>query len=160
LLAIFLGLVRGHSPFQIGEIMVIAGAAQLVTAGVAAWAETRIDPRLLTFVGFAVFGVGLFINGFSTEDSDFRFLIAPQVLRGAAPMFCLLPATRLALGDQAHGDVADASGLFNLLRNVGGAIGIAGVDTILEERTPDHAAALISRLMAGDPTAAAQVGLP
>jgi DHA2 family multidrug resistance protein len=160
LLALFLGIVRGHTPFEIGTIMMVAGGTQLLVATVAAWAETRIDARLLTALGFALFGAGLYLNAASTAQSDFHDLLWPQVLRGAAVMFCLLPATRLALGNQPPEAVADASSLFNLMRNLGGAIGIAGVDTILEERTPNHVTAIIQRLLAGDPTAASLVGLP
>lgn len=160
LLALFLGIVRGHTPLEIGEIMMVAGGAQLLLATVAAWAETRIDARVLTAAGFALFSAGLLLNGYSTDNSDFSALFWPQVLRGSAVMFCLLPATRLALDQQPPRSVADASSLFNLLRNVGGAIGIASVDTILEERTPHFADAIVARLQAGDPAAAQLVGLP
>jgi len=160
LLALFLGIVRGHTPFEIGQIMMVAGGMQLLTATVAAWAETRIDARILTALGFALFGVGLLMNGYSTADSDFQALFWPQTLRGAAVLFCLLPATRLALDHQLPAAVADASSLFNLLRNVGGAIGIAGVDTILQERTPRHVDAIVAQLQAGDPVTAKLVGLP
>jgi DHA2 family multidrug resistance protein len=81
-------------------------------------------------------------------------------MRGLAVMFCLLPATRLALDYWPEDEVAEASGLFNLMRNLGGAIGIAAIDTVLTERTPEHAANLVSRLQAGDPAAAALAGLP
>ncbi len=160
LLAIFLGLVRGHTPLAIGMILVVSGAAQLVTAPVAAWAETRLDARLLTAFGFALFGLGLIANGFTTLNSDFDALFWPQVMRGLAVMFCLLPATRLALDVWPQSQVAEASGLFNLMRNLGGAIGIAAIDTILNERTPGHVASLVARLQAGDPKAAAFSGLP
>src|SRR6266404_2518746 len=83
----------------------------------------------------------------------------PQVLRGVAIMFCLLPPTRLALGALAEAEVPDASGLFNLMRNLGGAIGIASIDTILYGRTGGHAEALRDRLIAGDITAAQAIGL-
>jgi MFS transporter, DHA2 family, multidrug resistance protein len=83
----------------------------------------------------------------------------PQVLRGVAIMFCLLPPTRLALGSLTASQVPDASGLFNLMRNVGGAIGIALIDTILYGRTGAHADALRDRLIAGDVTAAQAIGL-
>ena len=75
-------------------------------------------------------------------------------------MLCILPVTRLALNTLAARDVADGSALFNLMRNLGGAIGIALIDTILEERTPIHVLNLITRLQAGDPVAARLVGLP
>jgi DHA2 family multidrug resistance protein len=160
LLSLFLGVVRGHAPLAIGTVLVVSGGAQLLTAPAAAWAETRGDARLLTAFGFAVFGAGLIANGFTTIQSDFAALFWPQVLRGVAMMFCLLPATRLALDGWPPADVADASGLFNLMRNLGGAIGIAGIDTLLTERTPGHVASLVARLEAGDPVAAALVGLP
>jgi MFS transporter, DHA2 family, multidrug resistance protein len=160
LLSLFLGLVRGHAPLAIGEILIVSGAAQLITAPVAAWAEPRTDARLLTALGFALFGLGLFANGFTTQTSDFAALFWPQILRGLAVMFCLLPATRLALDEWPPAEVAEASGLFNLMRNLGGAIGIAATDTILTERTPGHVASLVARLQAGDPGAAALAGLP
>ncbi len=160
LMAVFLGLVRQHTPLEIGEIMMVSGAVQLLTAPIAAWLETRIDPRLLTAIGFGLFGAGLLINGFETQTTDFDGLLWPQILRGVSIMLCLLPATRLALERWPQAEIPDASGLFNLMRNLGGAIGIALIDTILEQRTQGHADHLIERLQAGDPDAARLVGLP
>jgi len=160
LLSIFLGAVRGHSPLEIGEIMVVSGAAQLLTAPLAAWIEPRADPRILTAVGFGLFGAGVAANGFVTVHTDFWGLFVPQILRGMSVMLCILPATRLALASVPVHDVADASALFNLMRNLGGAIGIAVVDTILEQRTPHHFLDLALRLKAGDASAAEWVGLP
>ena len=160
LLSLFLGVVRGHSPLAVGEVLLVFGVAQLLTAPFAAWAEAHIDCRLLTALGFGLFGAGLIANGFMTSGSDYDALFWPQVLRGLAVMFCLLPATRLALDYWRPDEVAEASGLFNLMRNLGGAIGIAAIDTILTERTPGHVANLVARLQAGDPAAAALAGLP
>jgi len=75
-------------------------------------------------------------------------------------MLCILPATRLALASVPPAEVADASAIFNLMRNLGGAIGIAVVDTILQQRTPHYFMNLAMRLKGGDPSAAAIVGLP
>jgi DHA2 family multidrug resistance protein len=150
LLAIFLGLIRDHSPLEIGKIMIVSGAAQLLTAPLAAWLETRTNPRLLTAFGYSLFAAGLLANGFESVTTDFDGLFWPQALRGASVMLCILPATRLALDTLVPGAVADGSALFNLMRNLGGAIGIALVDTILEQRTPLHPRALGDRLKAGD----------
>jgi DHA2 family multidrug resistance protein len=70
-----------------------------------------------------------------------------------------LPPTQLALGALSPPQVPDASGLFNLMRNLGGAIGIAVIDTILYGRTIGHGEALRDRLIAGDVSAAKAVGL-
>jgi len=75
-------------------------------------------------------------------------------------MFCILPPTQLALGQLAKTAIADASGLFNLMRNLGGAIGIAIIDTVIYTRAPEHAQALINRLAAGDLDAAGMLGIP
>ncbi len=160
LLSLFLGLVRDHSPLEIGTIMIVSGAAQLLTAPVAAWAETKVDARLLTALGYGLFAAGLVANGFATMSTDYDGLFWPQAMRGAAVMLCILPATRLALESLAPEQVADGSALFNLMRNLGGAIGIALVDTILQQRTPEHAQAIGHRLQAGDADAARLVGLP
>ncbi len=159
-LSVFLGLVRGHTPLVIGEILMVSGGAQLLTAPVAAWAETKANAKLLTLFGFALFGLGLIANGFTTQTSDFDQLFWPQVMRGLAMMFCLLPSTRCALEHWQPHEVAEASGLFNLMRNLGGALGIALIDTILTERTEGHITRLVTRLQAGDPSAARLAGLP
>jgi DHA2 family multidrug resistance protein len=160
LLALFLGLVREHSPLEIGTIMIVSGAAQLLTAPLAALLESRIDARFLTAFGYSLFAAGLIANGFETASTDSAGLFWPQVMRGMSVMLCILPATRLALDTLVPGEVADGSALFNLMRNLGGAIGIALVDTILTQRTPLHAQALAARLQHGDPATARLVGLP
>ena len=160
LLALFLGLVRGHTPLVIGEIMVVTGVSRLLMAPVAAILEVRVDTRLLIAIGFGLFGVGALMNGFATASTDSAGLFWPQIVRGVTMMLCLLPATRLALDGWPEAEIADASGLFNLMRNLGGAIGIAVSDTIVEQRTAGHVADLVARLQAGSPDAARLVGLP
>ena len=160
LMPVFLAFVRGHDPLEIGQIMLITGLAQLVTAPIAVALEPRVDARLLTGFGFALLALGLGLSARQTIDTDFNEMLLPQILRGVAFMFCLLPPTRLALGALPLDRVPDASGLFNLMRNLGGAIGLALIDTVLFGRAPDHAAALVARLKAGDQSAAIEIGIP
>ena len=160
LLPLYLAFVRFHSPLEIGKTMIVMGVAQLAVAPFAAVAEKKLNPIFLTALGYSLFAAGLISNAFMTFDTDFKGLFWPQVLRGAAMMLCLLPTTRLALEQQPNSLIPNASGLFNLMRNLGGAIGIALVDTILEQGGPIHAVKLQDRLMAGDPDTARIVGLP
>lgn len=157
---VFLGFVRGHTALDIGKIMIVAGAAQLLAAPLAAYLETRFDARKLAFAGYAVFAAGLIVNGFEHPRWDFDEFLLPQILRGVAIMFCLLPSTRLALDGWPRDQLSDASALFNLMRNLGGAIGIALVDTVLEQRTPGHITRLVNELQAGHRATAQFVGLP
>jgi DHA2 family multidrug resistance protein len=157
---VFLGFVRSHTPIEIGEVMIVAGVAQLIAAPIAAFMETRTDARLLAGMGFGLFAAGLALNGFETPRSDYAFFLWPQVMRGAAIMLCLLPATRLSLSSLPQEKLADASALFNLMRNLGGAIAIALADTILEQRTEGHVNTIIAQLKAGSAVTARFVGLP
>src|SRR4029077_20830047 len=140
--------------------MIVTGLAQLIMAPVATLFERRAPPRLLTLFGYGLLAAGLIGNGFMTPADDFWALFWPQAARGAAFMLCLLPTTSMALNFFPMGEVANASGLFNLMRHLGGAIGLAIVNTLVESRTPGHVAALVERLQAGDIEAARFVGLP
>ena len=160
LMPVFLAFVRGHGAFQIGTIMLATGVAQLLMAPVAVALEQRADARLLTALGFGLFALGLGMSGFATPQTDADGMFWPQVVRGLAIMFCLLPPTRLALGQLSPDRVPDASGLFNLMRNLGGAIGLALFDTVIYSRAPVHGRDLMAQLQAGDATAAAFLGIP
>jgi DHA2 family multidrug resistance protein len=160
LIPLFLALVRGHNALEIGKIMLVTGCAQLATAPLAVYLEKRVPPVALSTFGFGLFGIGLALSGFQTSDSDFQAMLVPQIVRGSAIMFCLLPPTRLALGHLPMCDVPNASGLFNLMRNLGGAIGLALIDTVIYGRAPALANGIADRLRAGDVATAKAVGLP
>ncbi|MDP3076500.1 DHA2 family efflux MFS transporter permease subunit [Bradyrhizobium sp.] len=159
LMPVFLAYVRQQDPLQIGSIMLVTGAAQLVAAPIAGALESRVNPRWLSAFGFGLFAIGLGMSAFESRTADFDEMFWPQVLRGFAAMFCLLPPTRLALETLPHKQVPDASGLFNMMRNLGGAVGIALIDTVLYGRTSGHAEAIRQRLIAGDITTAKAIGL-
>lgn len=160
LMPFFLGLVREHNALRIGEIMLVTGIAQLLTAPLAVYLEQRIGARTLTFFGFALFGAGLLMSTTQTADTDFAGMFWPQVLRGVAVMFCLLPPTRMALGRLSPELVADGSGLFNLMRNLGGAIGLALIDTTIFSRAATYGARIADQLRAGNIETAVRIGIP
>jgi DHA2 family multidrug resistance protein len=138
LMPVQLAFVRGHNALEIGQVMLVTGIAQLLTAPLAVALETKLDARVLTAAGFMLFAIGLGLSALQTPQTDFEGMFWPQVIRGVAIMFCLLPPTRLALGSLEQSRVPDASGLFNLMRNLGGAIGIAGLQTFLTKREQYH----------------------
>jgi MFS transporter, DHA2 family, multidrug resistance protein len=148
---VFLSFVRGHGPLRIGEIMLVTGAAQLLMAPVAVQLEKLVDARWLTILGFTIFALGLGLSTSESIDTDYNEMFWPQVVRGASAMLCLLAPTRIALGGLAQHQIGDGSSLFNMMRNLGGAIGISLIDTIMFTRGPQHAETLIETLNAGDP---------
>jgi DHA2 family multidrug resistance protein len=160
LMPVFLAYVRGHDALEIGKIMLVTGVAQLVIAPLATLSIRRFDERLLTAFGLLLFAVGLGLSAMQTRSTDFDAMVWPQLLRGSAIMLCILAPTQLALGHLARSAIADASALFNLMRNLGGAIGIAVLDTVIYTRAPEHGHALMSRLAAGDPATLKTLDIP
>ena len=156
LLPLFLAFVHGIGPLQIGVVILVTGVAQLVTAPIIVQIDRYVDARLLSAVGFAAFAVGLLMSGFQTIATGYDEMFWPQVVRGAFVALCILPPIRFALGFIPREHIADASGLFNLSRNLGGAIGIALIDTIVFSRGPEHADRIVD-LIKHDPAKAAGV---
>jgi DHA2 family multidrug resistance protein len=160
LMPIFLAYVRGHNALEIGKIMLVTGAAQLMVAPLAVILVRHFDERLLAASGFLLFAIGLGLSFTQTKDTDFGEMLWPQIVRGSAIMFCILAPTELALGQLPKRMISDASGLFNMMRNLGGAIGIAVIDTIVYGHAPEHARAIVDGLIAGDLGTAKLLAIP
>jgi DHA2 family multidrug resistance protein len=159
-LPLFLGFVRFHTPLEIGEIMTVMGMAQLVAAPLATFADRRWPARWVVAIGFGLFAAGAFTNAFQTTTTDFTGLLVPQILRGAALLFCIVPITNVALDALPAAALSNASGLLNFMRNVGGAVGIGVVDTVVNIRPHAIASRLLDELVKGNAATAAFVGIP
>jgi DHA2 family multidrug resistance protein len=138
LVPIFLGRVRGYNASEIGTTVFIAGLAQLLGVPLAAGLSQRVDQRIIITAGLSLFAAGLWLFSYMTPDWGFAALFWPQVVRSFAIMLCIVPSVGLALGNFAGAELRYASGLFNLMRNLGGAIGIAVVNTWLQDATRLH----------------------
>jgi DHA2 family multidrug resistance protein len=160
LMPVFLAFVRSHDALGIGHIMVVTGIAQLAVAPLVVGAERRGDACLLAACGFMLFACGLVMSAFQTRGTDFEEMLVPQLVRGAAIMLCLLPPVRIALGHLPPNEIANASGLFNLARNLGGAIGLALIDTVIYGRAPIIGERFGRAIESGNVDAARAVGLP
>ena len=160
LMPVYLAFVQANDALDIGHIMVVTGAAQLLMAPIVVWAERRADAKLLTIAGFLLFAGGLAMSAFQTRGAGFDEMFWPQIVRGAAIMLCLLPPVRIALGHLPQSAIPNASGLFNLTRNLGGAIGLALIDTVIYGRAPVIGESIGQALDQGSQEAAKRVGLP
>jgi DHA2 family multidrug resistance protein len=140
LVPVFLGRVRGYNSLQIGTTVVMTGVAQILSVVVAARLSQRADPRKVITVGLTLFAASLWLTSNVTVDWGFWALLGPQMLRGFAIMLCIVPSVNLALTGFEGPELRAASGLFNLMRNLGGAIGIAMVNTWLADQTRIHVA--------------------
>ncbi|HEY4146763.1 DHA2 family efflux MFS transporter permease subunit [Pinirhizobacter sp.] len=135
---LFLGRVEGYSALQIGQAVFSTGVFQILTIPVYALLANRVDLRWIMMAGLAFFAVSMFEFSPITHDWSARELLWPQALRGIGQQLAIPPIVTLTLGGLAPSRLKQASGLFNLMRNLGGAMGIAGCATILTDRTNLH----------------------
>ena len=110
-------------------------------------------PRYVLMAGFVFFAVGTWQMTYVTQDWDFWELLWPQIFRGVGLMLAIVPVTNTALGTLAPERVKNASGLFNLMRNLGGAIGLAAINTVLNDRMDLHLTRLHEAVNATNGTA-------
>ncbi|MFO1047472.1 MAG: DHA2 family efflux MFS transporter permease subunit [Geminicoccaceae bacterium] len=139
---IYLARVRGYSPLMIGETMFVTGLCMFFAAPLAGRLVRALDPRVMLGVGFVGFAAGTWIVTGITKDWDFGELLWPQILRGISLMLCMVTINNIALGTLPPDRLKNASGLFNLTRNLGGAIGLALINTVLNQRMDLHLARL------------------
>jgi len=132
---LFLGYVRGYSAWQTGVAIFSTGAASLAGVPVYIALAKRFDTRWLMMFGLGSFAVAMWSYSFVTHDWGGAELLVPQLLRGFPQVFVVAPAVNLGLGSLPPERLKYASGLFNMMRNLGGAVGIAVCGAILNDQT-------------------------
>ena len=144
--ALFLGRVAGLNAFQIGSIMIVAGAAQFVMSPIAGFLTKFIRPVWLLLAGFLLFSFALYSNSFQTSDSRFSAFLLPQLLWGGAIMLIFLPMNMMTFSQLSPDKMKNASAVHNLVRNLGGAVGLALINTVLHIRENYHRNGLINHV--------------
>jgi DHA2 family multidrug resistance protein len=147
---LFLGRVRGFDAWQIGTALLSAGLFQFLAVPIYGLLANRIDLRWLMMFELACFAMAMWLFTPLTHDWGWRELLLPQAFRGFAQQFCVAPIVTLTLGILPPDRLRSASGLFNLMRNLGGAIGIAACGTILNDRVNLHFLRIAEHLTAAN----------
>lgn len=133
-----LARVRGYNSLQIGEVMFVTGVAMFCAAPLAGRLTSAVDPRKVLAAGFGVVSVGLYLNAQMNTQVAFWDLFLPQVVRGIGLVLCFVPITAAALGTLPVAQVSGGSGIFNVFRNMGGALGLAMINTQWDGRYDRH----------------------
>lgn len=149
----YLAEVRGYSALMIGETMFVSGITMFLVAPLVGRLMASLDMRYMIAFGLIVFAIGSYQMTWITRDFDFYELLVPQILRGIGMMFAMVPTNNIALGTLPADKVKNASGLFNLMRNLGGAVGLAVINTVLNDRADLHITRLQERVTWGNATA-------
>jgi len=136
---IFLGRVRDYSSMDIGTTVFIAGIFMTFSAPLAARLTTLVDQRIVVACGFCLFALSSWMMAGVTAEWGFWELFPAQAIRGFSVLLCIVPSVGMALNGVPPEELRFASGLFNLMRNLGGAVGIATVTTWLQDYGRVHA---------------------
>src|SRR5580700_11165764 len=139
---VFLGQIRGFNALLIGQTLFVSGITMFLTAPLVGRLMTKLDPRLMLAFGFTVVAISNWQATYITSNWEFGELLIPQILRGFGMMFAIVPITSISLGTLKPEMLKNGSGLFNLTRNLGGAVGLAGLNTVLDQRIDLHLARL------------------
>jgi MFS transporter, DHA2 family, multidrug resistance protein len=127
---LFLGSVRQYNSFQIGQIMSVGGLAMFLCGPLAGALIRKVDPRFVLATGLAMTATGLYLNQFLTAESSFEEFFLPQILRGGGLIMSMIPANFVALGTLPPMKLPNATGVVTVCRNLGGAVGLAALNTL------------------------------
>jgi MFS transporter, DHA2 family, multidrug resistance protein len=138
LLPAYLGQVQGYNAEQIGNVLAWTGLPQLLLIPLVPMLMLRIDPRYVAAFGLLLFAYSSFLNTTMSLDYSGDQLWIPNIVRAVGQALTLVPLSNVSLGGIAPQDAAAASGISNMMRNLGGAIGTAVLATIVTKREQFH----------------------
>jgi DHA2 family multidrug resistance protein len=137
-LPVYLAQIQGYDALQIGEVVMWMGLPQLLIFPFVPLAMRHVDMRVIVGFGLALFAVSCFMNSYLTHDWAIQQLRWSQLVRAAGQPFIIVPLSQLAAGSQPRREQAGASAIFNIMRNLGGSVGIAMLSTFITFREHYH----------------------
>jgi MFS transporter, DHA2 family, multidrug resistance protein len=151
LLPLFLQTLMGYPAVNSGLAVSPRGFGAIASMIVVGRLIERIRPRFLIMFGFTVLGFATYLFSDINLQISVSSIVWPNIIAGFAMGFIFVPLTTVALGTLANEQMGNASGVFNLMRNTGGSMGIAFVTTLLARGAQIHQAAMVSHLTPYDP---------
>jgi DHA2 family multidrug resistance protein len=139
----YLARIQGYNAEQIGMVLAWTGLPQLVLIPLVPRLMQRFDARIIIGVGFVLFAASNFMNIDMTNDYAADQLLWPNVVRAIGQALVMAPLSAVATAGIEAENAGSASGLFNMMRNLGGAVGIALLQTLLTKREQYHSNVLM-----------------
>ncbi len=150
-LPLYLVRIQNYTAMQIGEVIMWSGVPQLFLIPLVPKLMQRIDARYLAAVGYSLFALSCFMNSHMTHETGIEQLRWSQLVRAIGQPLMIVPLTSIATGGIEPEQAGSASGLFNMIRNLGGSIGIAILSTLISWREQFHSNRLGENVSLYDP---------
>jgi DHA2 family multidrug resistance protein len=138
----FLGIVAGYNAEQSGWVLALSGLPAFLMIPILPRLLAMGDARIMIMCGILCFAASCFLDVHLTVDSSGGDFVYSQLLRGIGQMLAFMPLNQISVGSVSRADTADAAGLFNMARNLGGSIGLALQGVFIDRRTEVHADAI------------------
>lgn len=159
LFALYCGSVLRYSALEIGKVFLISGAFQVVLMPLVGRYGGKADQRLLLALGIVGVAYSLWMNAHLTERSGFWDLVSSSFVRSVSLAFVFIPISVIALSDVAPEKRGNATGLFNLTRELGGSIGTAWMGLLIDRGSKTYGSYLSESVTPYDPITQEQYGL-
>ncbi|MFS8053432.1 DHA2 family efflux MFS transporter permease subunit [Rhizobium sp. BR 317] len=157
ILPIYLTRIQGYNSEQIGMVLAWTGIPQLLLIPLVPRLMKRIDLRIMIVVGFALFATSNFMNIYMTADYASDQLFWPNIVRAIGQALVFTPLSAIATSGIEKENAGSASSLFNMMRNLGGAVGIAMLQTFAQKREQFHSNILTDSVTVFDEATRARI---
>jgi DHA2 family multidrug resistance protein len=137
---LFLQLLLGYTAFNAGLTVSPRGLGALLSLAIVGTMIGKLGPRKLAATGFVVFGISAYLFSRMTLEVSQTHLIPLNIINGIGTGFIFVPLTTVGLGTLRNDQMGNAAGIQNLLRNIGGSVGISLVSTLLDRLSQRHQA--------------------
>src|SRR5512143_3020658 len=151
LLPIFLQMMMGYTSLYAGLVLGPGGIATMFAMPIVGKFIGRVNPKRFLVVGISVCALSTYMMSRFNLTTDFWTFVWPRVLLGFGMGMTFIPLTTLTLSHIPKERMTEATSLYNLLRNLGGSVGIAFTTTILSRRAQLHQTRLVEHLSPFDP---------
>ncbi len=158
LLPQYLAVSQGYDAQQAGEVMAWTGLPQLFLIPLVPRLMQRFDSRLLVAAGLTIFAASSFMSMYLDPNFSGPQLLMPNVVRAVGQALVMTPLSAIAMVGIAPKEAGAASGLFNMLRNLGGAIGVAAVETFVTKREQYHSFIINAHVSLLQPATVSRLG--
>src|ERR1700736_3565988 len=143
ILPLYLARIQGYNSEQIGFVLAWTGLPQLLLIPLVPRLMQQFDPRLIIGIGFTLFAASNFMNIYMTNDYATDQLFWPNIVRALGQALVMAPLSAVTTAGIEPENAGSAAGLFNMMRNLGGAVGIAMLQTFLTKREQYHSNVLM-----------------
>ena len=152
LLPLYLQHLMGYTALWAGLVLGPGGITSLFMMPIAGILMIRgIEPKWLLGIGLSVQAISLWMMAAFNLEANFMYVAWPRVVLGLALGFFFAPVATAAFAHIPKEEIGNASGIFNLLRNLGGSFGIAFCTTVLSQRTQFHQTFLSENITPSNP---------